>query len=209
LRWSLLSAAILSIAMLMARQVGAQAPDSSALAWLKGLYQGACALPECWQGIQIGQTTVREAAALLQADSTLRVEVLRSRSYGTWVVRSYRQAPPYGIEVGLSGLPDEPTAFHKLWIELPEGALRIGEVIAALGAPEWAWLCGADSPAFYRLGALRFMAKPDRGAHGRLSPYAPLQRIDVSRYARRDEPLWQGFTYRARQTDFAKRFCGK
>ncbi|MCS6871710.1 MAG: hypothetical protein NZ571_09655, partial [Anaerolineae bacterium] len=105
LKWLFACAAGLSLSLLLARQVGAQTPDSAAVAWLKELYSAACALPECWHGIQIGKTTVREAAALLQADATLRVEVLRSRSYGTWVVRSYRRVPPHGIEVGVSGLP--------------------------------------------------------------------------------------------------------
>jgi hypothetical protein len=202
----LLCVALLSLAMLGARGVGLQTPDSAALAWLKSLFASECALPECWHDIQIGKTTVREAAALLQADVTLRVEVLRSRSYGTWVVRSYRQAPPHGVEVGVSGLPDEATASNRLWIHIPLGTLRIGEVIAAFGMPEWAWTCGPGDAAYYRIGAMRFLAqsRPD----WRLSPHAPLIQMDISYYARRHQPLWQGFTYRTEHATFAKRFCG-
>ena len=88
-----LCTALLASAMLIARHIGAQSPDSVALDWLKSLYSAECALPECWHTIRFGSTTVRQAAALLAEDDALQVEVLRSRSYGTWVVRSYRKTP--------------------------------------------------------------------------------------------------------------------
>ncbi|MFQ3536287.1 MAG: hypothetical protein SNJ58_10460 [Aggregatilineales bacterium] len=205
MKWLWLCVAALSLAMLAARQVGAQAPASAALAWLKSLYSAECALPSCWQGIRIGETTVRQAAELLGADAALRVEVLRSRSYGTWVVRSYRQIPPYGVEVGVSGLPDAPIASNGLWIHLPAETLRIGDVMAAFGAPEWAWMCRAKGLTYYRIGTIRFLVQAR--SDGRFSPYAPLVKMDVSHYARRHEPLWQGFTYRAQHAEFERRFC--
>ena len=206
-RWWLLCAAILASAMLAARHVGAQSPDSVALNWLKSLYSAACALPECWHAIRFGSTTVRQAAALLAEDDALQVEVLRSRSYGTWVVRSYRKAPPHGVEVGFSGQPDAPLPVTALWMHLPEGTLRVGELIAAFGAPQWAWLCAPEMQgnAVYRLGVLRFTAPIS--SDGRLTPHAPLRELEISLYPRRDEPLWQGFTYRARHTAFAQRLC--
>jgi hypothetical protein len=206
-RWSLLCAAVLAGAILSARHIGAQQPDSVALNWLKSLYNAECALPECWHAVHFGSTTVRQAAALLAEDDTLQVEVLRSRSYGTWVVRSYRKMPPYGVEVGFSGQPDAPLPVTALWMHLPEGTLRVGELIAAFGVPQWAWLCAPEVQrnAVYRLGALRFAAPTSRD--GRLTPHAPLRELEISLYPRRDEPLWQGFTYRARQTAFAQRLC--
>ncbi|PJF34909.1 MAG: hypothetical protein CUN49_13255 [Candidatus Thermofonsia Clade 1 bacterium] len=191
--------------MFMARQVGAQAPDSSALAWLKGLYQGPCTLPKCWQGIQIGEMSVRQAVDLLQANSAWRVEVFESPYSGAWVVRSYHQAPPYGIGVGFGGAPDTPLVANTLWIHLPEGALRIGEVIAALGAPNWAWQCRVGSPTFYRLGAARFMAQSSYS--GRFSPQTYVMSISVSTSPRRDEPPWQGFTYRTGYSAAIQRAC--
>ncbi|MCS6872715.1 MAG: hypothetical protein RML95_03215 [Anaerolineae bacterium] len=205
LKWLLVSAAILSIAMLAARQVGAQAPESAAVAWLKSLYTPECALPRCWQGIRVGETTVRQALELLQADGTWQVELLQSPSYGTWVVRSYRQVPPQGIGVGIGGLPDEPIVANQLWIHLPEGTLRIGEVIAALGIPDWAWLCRVGSPAFYRIGEMRFMTQSTRD--GRFSPHAHIISMNVSTNTRRDEPPWQGFTHRTRPSVAIQRAC--
>jgi len=207
LQWSLLCAAILVSAMLVARHIGAQSSDSVALSWLKSLYSAECALPECWHAIRFGSTTVRQAATLLAEDDTLQVEVLRSRSYGTWVVRSYRKAPPHGVEVGFSGQPDASLPVTALWMHLPEGTLRVGELIAAFGAPQWAWLCAPEVQrhAVYRLGVLRFTA-PISG-DGRLTPHAPLRELEISLYPRRNEPSWQGFTYRARHTAFAQRLC--
>ncbi len=205
LKWLLVCAGALSLAMLAARQVGLRAPDSAALAWLKSLYSAECALPDCWHAIQIGKTTVREAATILQADPDLKVDMLPSRSYKTWVMRTYRQAPPQGVEVGVSGSPDEPIAPNGLWIYLPVDTLRMGEVIAVLGAPEWAWSCGSNGLTYYRIGAMRFMAqsRPD----GRLSPHAPMLQIDLSRYPRRYEPVWEGFGYRPQHAEFMQRFC--
>ncbi len=205
LRGLWLCAAALSLAMLAARQVGAQAPASAALAWLKSLYSAECALPSCWQGIRIGETTVRQAAALLQADPAWQVEVFHSLSSGAWVVRSYRTAPPHGIGVGLGGLPDEPVVPNTLWIHLPEQALSIGEVVAALGAPSWAWRCRDGSPAFYRIGEMRFMTQP--GAEKRLSPYAHVMSANISTSARHDEPIWQGFTSRRQASSAIQRAC--
>jgi hypothetical protein len=204
---SLLCGALLAAGVFTARQLGSRTPDSAALAFIKGLFAPECALPDCWHGIHFSLTTLREAVALLEADSALRVEVLRSRSYGTWVVRSYRQAPPYGLEIGFSGYPDAPLPVTALWMHLPSDVLHVGELIAAFGAPEWAWLCAPDVPmnALYRLGGLRFAAPTSRD--GRLTPYAPLRELEISLYRRRDEPVWQGFTYRARQTTFAQRLC--
>ena len=204
---SFLCAALLAAGLFTARQVGAQTPDSVALAFIKGLFMPECALPECWHGIRFGFTTLREAAELLEADPTLRVEVLRSRSYGTWVVRSYRQTAPYGVEIGFSGDPDVPLSVTALWMHFPDTALHVGELIAAFGVPQWAWLCAPGTPmkALYRLGALRFSAPPSRD--GRLTPYAAIHELEVSLYARRDEPTWQGFTFRARETAFAQRLC--
>ncbi|MCE7949263.1 MAG: hypothetical protein DYG88_17730 [Chloroflexi bacterium CFX4] len=204
---SLLCSALLAVSIFTARRFGAQTPDSAALAFIRGLFQPACALPDCWHDIRFSSTTLREAVALLEADPALRVEVLRSRSYGTWVVRSYRQTPPYGLEIGFSGYPDAPLTVTALWMHFPSDVLYVGEVIAAFGAPEWAWLCAPNMPinALYRLGVLRFAAPTSHD--GRLTPYAPLRELEISLYMRRDEPVWQGFTYRARQTAFAQRLC--
>ena len=92
-------------------------------------------------------------------------------------------------------------------MHLPEGTLRVGELIAAFGAPQWAWLCAPEMQgnAVYRLGVLRFTA-PISG-DGRLTPHAPLRELEISLYPRRNEPSWQGFTYRARHTAFAQRLC--
>jgi hypothetical protein len=180
-------------------------PDSAAVAWLKSLYAPECALPTCWQGIRIGETTIRQAVVLLQADAAWQVEVLQTLRNGAWVVRSYHRAPPQGVGVGLGGLPDEPIVANGLWIHLPDGTLRIGEVVAALGVPDWAWRCREGSPAFYRLGGIRFMTQLSR--ENRFSPHAHVISMSVNTNVRRDEPPWQGFTYRTRYSVAVQRAC--
>lgn len=205
LRWLWWCIGALSLAMLAARHVGARAPDSDALVWLKSLYNAECALPECWQGIRVGETTVRQAVALLQADSAWHVESPQQLRNGAWLVRGYRQAPPHGVGVGMGGSPDAPMVASALWLHLPERALRIGEVIAALGIPDWAWRCRVGSPAFYRIGTTRFMAQPS--PDGRLSPHAYVISLNLNTNARQDEPLWQGFSGRMPQSVALERAC--
>jgi hypothetical protein len=159
--------------MLAARQVGTQAPDSAATAWLKSLYSAECALPKCWQGLEIGKTTVREAIEALRKNPSLQVEVHHFND--NWLVQIYFQISLHQVRVIFSGLPDAPIPPHTLWLYLPEQALTIGEVFAALGTPKQTWKCGTCPVDYYVLNDVQIVTYPS----DRFTPYVSIQSLNV------------------------------
>ncbi|MCS6872714.1 MAG: hypothetical protein RML95_03210 [Anaerolineae bacterium] len=159
--------------MLIVRQVGLQAPDSAKIAWLKSLYTAECALPKCWQGLEIGKTTVRQAVELLSKNPDVRVEVRYLNA--NWFVHAYLQTLSHEIYFVFSGLPDDPVPSNTLWIYFPEQALTLGEVFAAFGTLKQVWTCDTCPVDYYGLSGTQLVTYPS----DRLTPYVSIQSVNI------------------------------
>ena len=134
LRYVLILSALFSGAIVTARAAGRQ----NTLPPLAATYDaGACPQP-CFRGIRPGITTLAQAIALIRADTSLAL--IDSNTQHVCWTRSFSTSQDGGCATSYSGNSNSP--IDEITISLPEGALKLGHLIQALGQPIGIDKCG-------------------------------------------------------------------
>jgi hypothetical protein len=134
LRYVLILSALFSGAIVTARAAGRQ----NTLPPLAATYNaGECPQP-CFRGIRLGITTLAEANALIRADSSLNL--IESNAQHVCWTRSFITSQDGGCALTYAGNVNAP--IDEITISLPEGALKLGHLIQALGQPIGIDKCG-------------------------------------------------------------------
>jgi hypothetical protein len=117
-------------------------PTTWEMRWLRGV---PCRLP-CWEGVTIGQTPVREAAATLSQSPALdKIQLHLDMGYITWNWRGGEEGGEASFEsVNITGTID----FLRLYYY---GSFRLGDIIETYGPPSHVQAFGSDQTAFLRL----------------------------------------------------------
>ena len=115
-------------------------PTAWEMRWLRGV---PCRLP-CWEGITIGQTPIREAAAILSKSPALDNVQLHS-DYITWNWRGGEKGGEISFE---STNITDTIDFLRLYYY---GSFRLGDIIETYGSPSHIQAFGSDQTAFLRL----------------------------------------------------------
>lgn len=130
----LILVALFSGAIVTARATGSQGKPSPLVA----IYEaGECPQP-CFRGIRPGITTLFQADALIRTDSSLAV-VESNTQHVCWT-RSFSTSQDGGCALSYAGRVDG--LVDEITIAIPEGTLKLGHLIQALGDPVGIDKCG-------------------------------------------------------------------
>jgi hypothetical protein len=149
-----------------ARVLGAGTPQPMAVMMFA---TEGCVQP-CWHGIRPGTTTIQEAIATILADRTLKVFYQDERMI------CWRGPTGTKQNSGCASNIRSDKQIDQITIEIPDGELKIGDVIRALGQPIWILSYGCDDPMHFR-GGVSVQFESPFVPRGRYNPNLVVTRV--------------------------------